>query len=164
VAICNSYTCSYYNTAERLNLLLDFLVTHLQLLCGISITCISTIKFFMRPYGHLAIWSVQLLHQSCICVSRNCCEVTASSLYWSWWQGCLISYSLTVECDAVSGRIKCATLQTSTWAPILSKTLPQLWLWILPALRKLRKLLKSPLIPICLQTSYPQLVMTWQNS
>ena len=146
----------------EIDLSLDLLVTHLQLLCGISITCISPIKLFMRAYGHLATWSVQLLHHSHMCVPGNCWETTASSPSWSWWWGSLISYSLTAGCDAVSGRIKRATLQTSTLVPILSKTLPRHQLRVLLALRKLGKLLKSPLIPVRLHTFHPRLQLHWK--
>jgi len=43
---------------ELMKFSVDWLVIHFQILCGISITCISPTKSFMRAYGHPATWSV----------------------------------------------------------------------------------------------------------
>ena len=69
------------------------------------------------------------LFNYCISYARGCLVIAVRRLLlynlddvdtWS-----LLTGPLTVRCDAASGRIKHATLQASTWVPILNKTLPQ---------------------------------------
>jgi len=92
----------------------------------------------------------------------ECLVIAVKRLLWSWI--CLISSTglLTVRCDIASDRIKRATLQKSTWAPILNKTLPRHQLGVRLALRKLGQLPKSPLIPVRPQTLHPQLQLQQQ--